>query len=430
MYLFRKSIALVGFTVLALGCDTSSMSVTEEEAPSQSVQRGSSLTLDEQFVLIAQDVDGFGGLFLDESGGLTMYLTDLANADDAKLVIASKHAGLIGERAAAKYNDIRVLRGRYSFIELHDWKMRSKDVFKLPGAQSYDIDERANRLVIGVTEAAASSAVVGRLKGHGIPDDAVAVRVVEPISNLTKLTDRVRPLKGGLEIDPEFTGECTFGFNARRGSEYGFVTNSHCTKDEGTVHGDEFFQDSDNDSNDLIGEETVDPPFYNPQGPAKTAIPGCSIPCRQSDSAFIRYDSEITNNDIQFGKIARTSSRGPNSGSTTISGLFTITAEPSSHLLGQELNKIGRTTGWTYGDISATCVDYNAPQHYAEWLCQYNVDAGAGGGDSGSPVFGWDGVSDDVTLYGLLWGGLGSQVFIYSPISSINYELGVDAINP
>jgi hypothetical protein len=239
----------------------------------------------------------------------------------------------------------------------------------------------------------------------------------------------VRPLNGGLEIDG-VKGKCTFGFNVRRGTEYGFVTNSHCTGTIGAVDGASFYQDSWSVSSHFLGQETVDPSFYDPGGPAKTSsIPGCTIPCRQSDSAYIRYDESISNNDIQFGTIAKTSSRGPTSGSKTISGTLTMTGEASSHLMGQELNKIGRTTGWTYGNITATCVDYNVPSFYGEWICQYDVEAGANLGDSGAPVFSGNESSTTVILYGLLWGGT-STTFTYSPISSVNYELGVDAINP
>ncbi len=160
-------------------------------------------------------------------------------------------------------------------------------------------------------------------------------------------------------------------------------------------------------------------------------IPTCPKPCRQSDAAYIRYDETISNNDIQFGRIARTNSRSPTSGSTTINGTFLMTGETSSHLGGQELNKIGQRTGWTYGPITRTCVEYNIENETRMYVCQYDVDAGANEGDSGSPVFSWSGSGSNVTLYGVLWGRNNMSLdFIYSPIGSVNYELSTDPINP
>jgi len=57
-------------------------------------------------------------------------------------------------------------------------------------------------------------------------------------------------------------------------------------------------------------------------------------------------------------------------------------------------------------------------------LCQTWVSAGAGGGDSGSPVFRRQGSTNNVTLVGILWGGSGSTLYVFSPISNIEMELG------
>jgi hypothetical protein len=50
------------------------------------------------------------------------------------------------------------------------------------------------------------------------------------------------------------------------------------------------------------------------------------------------------------------------------------------------------------------------------------------GGDSGSPVFRRQGTTNNVTLVGILWGGGvlsdGSTLYVFSPISNIEMELG------
>ena len=60
---------------------------------------------------------------------------------------------------------------------------------------------------------------------------------------------------------------------------------------------------------------------------------------------------------------------------------------------GAEVNKIGRTTGWTYAKIGATCIAVNVSGTNVTQLCQSRTTsqvAGAvGPGDSGSPVFYW-----------------------------------------
>src|SRR5207302_10353156 len=59
-------------------------------------------------------------------------------------------------------------------------------------------------------------------------------------------------------------------------------------------------------------------------------------------------------------------------------------------------------------------------------LCQDQVSAGVGAGDSGSPVFAIAS-GNDVQLRGILWGGtLDGTSFVYSPIANIERtdELG------
>jgi hypothetical protein len=103
-------------------------------------------------------------------------------------------------------------------------------------------------------------------------------------------------------------------------------------------------------------------------------------------------------------------------------GDFTITAEGSA-AAGQTVNKVGRTTGWSQGRVTNTCVDTNLSGTSITELCQNFVTATVGSGDSGSPVFVIGG-GTNVTLVGILWGGSGSSTFVYSPITNVEQELG------
>ena len=112
----------------------------------------------------------------------------------------------------------------------------------------------------------------------------------------------------------------------------------------------------------------------------------------------------------------------PNNGSIEITRRFRITAEGGA-VVGATLNKIGRTTGWTQGNVRYTCVNTFVSGTNTVQLCQTWVDAGVGGGDSGSNVFVQTG--GGVTLVGILWGGNSSgTTFVYSPIANIEQELG------
>jgi len=89
-----------------------------------------------------------------------------------------------------------------------------------------------------------------------------------------------------------------------------------------------------------------------------------------------------------LGGIAQTS--GPNNGSLTITGTFGVTSKGTA-VVGDVVNKVGRTTGWTQGAVTNTCVNTGVSGTKIVQLCQTFVSAGVGGGDSGSDVFGLTG---------------------------------------
>jgi hypothetical protein len=95
---------------------------------------------------------------------------------------------------------------------------------------------------------------------------------------------------------------------------------------------------------------------------------------------------------------------------------------------GSLVHKVGRTTGWTYGFVVATCADVKVSGQDITQLCQTIVGAGSGGGDSGSPVFSRIGSTAKVKLDGILWGGgtdsFDNSIFVFSPIANVQGELG------
>ena len=66
---------------------------------------------------------------------------------------------------------------------------------------------------------------------------------------------------------------------------------------------------------------------------------------------------------------------------------------------GEQLNKIGAYSGWTYGNVNGTCEDVHEGSQMV--FCAGKAHFFSRHGDSGSPVFSWDG-EDDATLYGIV----------------------------
>jgi hypothetical protein len=147
--------------------------------------------------------------------------------------------------------------------------------------------------------------------------------------------------------------------------------------------------------------------------------PGCpkGRVCRRSDAARALYINGVTG---AVGVIAKTLGLG----SLEVSGTFTITSNDANNStpVGSTVNKVGRTTGWTAGTMTNSCVNTGVQGSKIVQLCQNFVTAGVAGGDSGSDVFFITG-GTNVRLLGVLWGGGGGQ-FVFSPLQNVIQELG------
>jgi hypothetical protein len=400
-----------GALVLAAACSDQNEqpvapSSQPESPPLQSAGQGSP----EDPISLGRTVPGFGGFYLDSRGMPVVYLKDAAQRTQAERALAP----FLSARGLAA-SQLRVLPAKYDWAQLERWfNQASAEVLAEPGSVFVDADEASNKVAIGVERGAAARfrGIVVRL---GIPADAVVVQETEPIRFATTLRDRVRPIVGGLQINfPGFL--CTLGFNAIRSGQNSFITNSHCTDTQGGTEGTPYWQPLESVDPVQIGTEVDDPLYVRGTGDN-----GCprGRRCRFSDASRAAYAPGIT---FTLGSIARTT--GPNNNSITIdpaNASFSINREGSASV-GQTANKIGRTTGWTQGAVTRTCVNTGVLGSNIVQLCQTFVSAGVGAGDSGSPVFieGRRGV----TLVGILWGGSGSTTYVFSPIANIEQELG------
>ena len=386
------ALRLAGLVLASLAVAPASPAQTRDAAPA-----AAALTADEQLLALGREVPGFGGAFVGADGALHVYLLDPGGG------------GAWLDKALGA--PARVHRAAFTFERLVQWKRAIAPVMALPGVASLDVDEARNRVTLGVRRGIAPAdraRLDATLAGSGVPAAAVVVEEVAPFvavppavaakaQTSTSLRDTVRPIPGGVQVgwlcDATTCRYCTDGFTAFRGRALGFVTCSHCSHQRGVVDGTRYVQSSPTSGGE-VGTEIVDPPFVACNGGRR---------CRGSDAVFVRLDRKSLGS---FARIARPTSRDPVLGSITVkpaSARLNVIGGGAAPLAGETLHKIGRTTGWTYGPVVASCMDVNLDDSDITMVCQTAVAAGVGVGDSGSPVFTRRG-GNGALLQGIVWG--------------------------
>ncbi|MEM1180502.1 MAG: hypothetical protein AAGM22_19310 [Acidobacteriota bacterium] len=358
-------------------------------------------TIDHEYRDMAKAYPGFGGLFHDEEGVVNVYVTGDANRAE------------IGRLADGEVN---FLPAEFAWDELFEVRERISDIMAEPGTVYLDIDEKRNRVVVGISgigkQAVARKASIAAR--YGVSEKALELREIEPIQMHVSLRDSRRPVPGGMQITyGNFL--CTLGFSVVRNGVNGFITNSHCSTAQGGNQNTSYGQGS----NQTIAQEQVDPTY-------RSNLANCPAGrrCRLSDSLFASYNG---NANGQKGRIARPTCRNCNNLTIGNNGRkrFNITSEGSVGV-GTTVHKVGRTTGWTSGTKTDSCVTINALSGNVDTgltlICQDLANYNSNGGDSGSPVFRRRGGAK-VQLVGINWGG-NAQTAVYSPISQVKQELG------
>jgi hypothetical protein len=292
----------------------------------------------------------------------------------------------------------------FTFPQLAAWPERATDeALGLHGVEFTDLDEARNRVVIGVSSRSARETAARVLRRHGVPESAVLIEETEPVVLHQSLRDRSRPLEGGFQIvsmvnlSPSI---CTYGVNAIQHGQPVALTAAHCV-------------------------DPSRPQVYQPAFGEENLIGhAAAVSGNFSHVAVLRIHPSMQRN---FGFIARTTAYATGAGkagSITVDPFrprMRITAELPFSTHGEKLDKIGRTTGWTYGSVSDTCVDISiAPGRIVR--CQdliANMHGAAG--DSGAPVFRWQGST--VTLGGFYWGQVGTRA-VMSRMRNIPLDMG------
>jgi hypothetical protein len=391
-------IALVGATMASLSAASAGSGVAGDPA-----------NPDSQLVAAMKDVPGFGGAYTGADGALHVWLTKPTTAGGARARAAFAPAS----SGAATV----VHRADYTFAQLKTWHDRLAGLIGKSGVTLTDIDDRTNRVTVGVEDPAATGErVKASLARLGIPPAAVDIVTAAPVT--PNVRDRTRPLRGGIQIQyarGTTTVQCTMGVPAIRSGIFGFVANSHCSTVRGQLDNGLYWQASRAaGNNDLVGAEMVDQPFKT----GGTCPAGQQ--CRLTDTNFVRSDV-----DVAVGRIAR-----PPLNSTNWNGTdtFRITDAWDTEV-GNAVQKVGRATGRTQGTVVRTCANRTVRDTNITLLCQDLADYTSDEGDSGSPVFEITNspATNDVRLVGIHWGSSvidGVLISTFSPYRFIIPEIG------
>jgi hypothetical protein len=419
----RKARTSVALLILLSGATACEEPIAPDASPEALALRSQSEALsprelgstDDFFLRVHDLVPGFAGLMLDD-GVPTVYLVHADRGEQARSVLTP----LLVERGWNERGFV-VREATHSWRELYGWRVEARALLSKEEMRSLGISVSRNRLRVGIARNAAPDRVAARLAELGVPADAVEIEEVDPVPTLADLADRRRPVMGGLKIvDGQDGMECTAGFDVLwQDTLRTMLTAAHCVGPVGSVGPKTVWQPEYSPTNNRIGIESLNPSMFS------CSAAGGQPRCRNSDAALVIYDDSVS---WSFGHVARTLWAGQYSGSTGIDPLQSrlwIVDSYYSAFEGDTLHKIGWRTGWTTGVVSEnTCDDLvtSSPStgQYV-LLCQTEVDAGAQGGDSGSPVFRM-GSNGQIHLAGVLWGGFATGPFHFSSMNQIEMD--------
>lgn len=423
-------------SLLLAGCDTSgtdsvasrSSLISSGRAVSATMlaDLGTHETIDDMVSNAGLTIPGLGGVYYDGDH----YVIGVTGA------VSSALYGSIPNQLSRLLPDLDLTQGDvefkvvdYRFRDLHAWRVALRPTMSQEGALAIGVSDSRNRVVIHA-QAGAVESVRQRIASFaataGIPMEAILVEEGEAFSRHFDLRDGYPSIPGGVQIDPTNAplGECTLGFNAvtTSGGKRVFVTNSHCSGTQGGVQGTIPYQASYSGDR-AIGIEIADPIYSNSNA---IGCPSGKV-CRFSDSALFEYYPNV---NVRFGRVVRTEERTQYGGSILRIGEFILSDAAGVVYEGQTVDKVGRTTGWTYGQVYENCMDTPVAGTNVFLICQNFATMGNQGGDSGSLIFTYaSGYSPSnpgyIVARGLLWGGNGAgNLTVFSNLYDVQYELG------
>lgn len=380
---------------------------------------------------VATRVHEFGGAYIDGHGDLTVYLTDLSSEPSARRALANE---LLASGRATPGMHMRA--ARYTYADLWRWKNALRPLLTSAGVAMLAVDERANRVRIETSDNTAALVTRWVLR-LGVPLAAVEIEATARIVEAGSVDGGQRPAIGGLRIAGFFeqtsityTIICSYGLNVRDFADtvhHYMVVASHCVQHSPPVGGyigaNVYQPDTTALRANLIGSVYRNPLFLS----GGTCPTGAF--CRASDAALVRIAPGVT---TTLGAVARPLGRvflpqiyGP----TTIDPsqpTFQL-AGYSEALVGDTVDKVGSSTGWTGGVVTAVCADVNIGGYIR--TCSGVVSGGAGLGDSGAPVM-YKNARQRYYVEGIVYGltdngpdGVSGHQYYFSPWQSVSDDL-------
>lgn len=367
-------------------------------------------TVDDKFARAAlNEVPGFAGYYFDGES-LVLKLVDRNQSGKAKAWVSQ----LRGGRMPHVLN-VRIETADFDFAQLKIWHNKILSRVGTEGVFWLDIDERLNRLHVGVANQATATEFLTFARDMGIPSAALQIDTAPPPEFRGSLQDRAPTVRGGYEIENEGQLYCTLGFNALYLGQSVFVTASHCSLNRYVTDNGAIYQPGPLLSQLRIGAELRD-----------RALSSCDGIwwhwCRWSDASYMRFDAGVA---FSFGTIARPLEQQVTGRAGSIqvdenSPLEIIRKLPDGDVaVGTVMDKVGMVSGWTSGVVTQTCVAI------ADFRCQYITTTWSQPGDSGSPIFSLL-VGQYAELHGILWGGPQGDFnrTYYSPLTGVVRDLG------
>ena len=388
----------------------------------------------------AERIPGLGGYHF-EDGELVVSLTDPSRADAARAALAG-----VARRGNGR---MRIKPAHYTFQQLRAWRDGWWDrILDVPGVSFVDLDEAANRVVVGLAEPAARARVLELLRPSGIPVPALGFASAgypqphggqveyapyrnDAPSQGDSITSYRRPLEGGLKIsyrhssDPTLSTACTMGFIAVLNGVRVGITASHCSVRQWDLDNTSYFQ-AQPGAGRYFGYEYKDPNGHS------CGFLSVNV-CRGSEASAVLLEGDV---GASLGYIVRPLGSPPLERSiygVRQSSMLVDPATPNFRIIGRgasdagiNVDKVGATTGWTRGKVRRTCVDVPADRPNSKLRCQYLASFSSAGGDSGAPVFAAH-ADGTASLMGINWGILmedGEEFAVYTSLGSIERDLG------
>lgn len=385
------------------------------------------------FLEVSRSVPGYGGHFISSRGVLTAWVGDSANFGLARAALKARVAqGSIMTSGGRASFEVEIRKGDFSYQQLSDWRdIVSDEVLgAVDGVVTSDLDEEHNRVTIGVVpgkEGQARQAALQVLAKHDIPMNALRIIPQEPLEKSTAappkamaepLTTRALMLTpatlgsccdvvaAGMRIGwtnaaGVIQGGCTVGFTTDMGANgTGFLTASHCSYVFWNNDTTKYYQG-------YVGYAGMEM-WDRPSSP-------CTWPCGVSRYSDANLSKKAQTTSLYVGRILRPSNRVyASSTDTTVNQTkphLYVAGSGANMVVGATIDFVGASSGWVYGNILQTCTDYydNFPVSSGNRTqCSYKTDMQSRNGDSGGPVFFYDGI-DGVSAQGIMFARSGSS---------------------